>query len=541
MMPFGQALLAFFGPALPVTVAAGEEPAAEEIVEVHVTAITGKSVYLDRGSQAKLAVGDRVVFFPPGAPPVEAVVRSTTKQSARAELAFDTPLEVGTRGEAHVDAAGATIEHPPWEKPIGEGASDLPLLAPWDSAEPTASEVAWHGRVTTSVDWTEDGENDSSFGIGRAGVVLEVENPFHREGRLEVDFDLWAQHAAVPGSSDEDESGLRLDRLSYEWGGTRADGSHWQVGRFYSAEFPEFGILDGAEWVQRLEGGNRVGAHLGFLPEPTPEMESGDDLSAALFYRWVEGPNEEFSLGTGYQKTWHQGDADRDLVVARLDWRASKTWTLWSSAWVDLYDSSDVQKSGAELTQFFLNSTWRLDPTSGVGLHASHFRFPELLRDEFDPLTASSILDSENTRLGLDAWKDLTEDFRLSGRLDHFSDQDDDGFGASLRGSWRDLLLARSRFDVGAFYDQGVYSTVTGAHAGLSKSFDLGQLSGTYEYARHENDQFSGGQGSLNQQSLRGSWQRGFGRDWSLSLYLDRRFGDELDAWSLGFYLVRRF
>ncbi|MBI5434475.1 MAG: hypothetical protein HZA52_16695 [Planctomycetes bacterium] len=541
MTLFGPWFLALAAPT-PFIASEGDAVApTEEIVEVHITALSGKSIYLDRGSDAKLAVGDRVVFFPAGAPPVEALVRSTTKQSARAELSIDATLEIGTRGEAHVDVEGTKIEHPPWEKPIGEASPDLPLLAPWESTTSKEREVKWHGRVTTSVDWTEDRQDGDSYWLARTGITFDVENPFHQGGELDVDLDLFARRAEVSGSSDENESSLRVDRLSYEWGGTRTEDTHWQVGRFFSKEFPEFGILDGAEWVRRLDNGNRVGVQLGFLPEPTPEMDTGKDVSTALFYRWVRGENEEFSLGTGYQKTWHEGDADRDLWVTNLSWRPSKTWSIWSSAWVDLYGTNDVQKSGAELTQFFLNSSWRFGTDKGVGLHASHFRFPELLRNEFDQVAASSIFDAENTRIGVDGWKDFGKDFRLSGRLDQFSDQNDDGYGVSLRGSWRDLFLEQSRFDLGAFYDQGVYSTVTGAHASLSKTFDLGQLSGTYEYAEHENDDFLGSQGTLSQQSLRGSWQKSFGRDWSLSLFLDRRFGDELDAWSLGFYLVRRF
>lgn len=525
------------------TPAAGEDANAtrEELVEVRVTAQSGTSVYVDRGSDAKLAVGDRVVFLPSGAAPVEAVVRSTTKQSARVELAVDTALELGTRGEAHVDADPERLEHPPWERPLGEGASELPLLAPYETAAANSAPTKWRGRVTTSVDWTEDVENSGTYWLGRTGVAATAENPFGRAGAFEFDFDLFARRAEVGDSSDESESNLRIERLSYEWGGTRYEDTHWQVGRFFSSEFPEFGVLDGGEFVKRLSNGDRVGAHLGFLPEPTPEMDTGADVSAAVFYRFVRGANEEFSLGAGFQKTWHEGDADRDLFVAHLDWRPTKDWTLWSSAWVDLYGSNDVQKSGAELTQFFLNSSWRASRTAGLGVHASQFRFPELLRNEFDQVTASSILDAESTRIGVDGWKDLTQDFRLSARVDHFSDQEDDGFGASVRGTWRELFFDQSRFDAGVFHDQGVYSTVTGAHVGLSKTLELGQVSGTYEFAQHENDDFSGALGTLDQHSLRGSWQKSFGRDWSLSLFLDRRFGDELDAWSLGFYLVRRF
>ncbi|MCE9595104.1 MAG: hypothetical protein K8S98_13040, partial [Planctomycetes bacterium] len=441
-------LFAFASPA-PFVV----DDAREEIVEVRITALSGRSVYLDRGTDAKLAVGDRVVFFPAGAAPVEAQVRSATKQSARVELAADAVLELGTRGEVHVDADAAQLAHAPWEKPIGDVASDAPLLAPWGGTSAAENAVKWHGRVTTAVDWTEDLQNDGSFRLARTGVAFEVENPFHQGGRFDVDLDLFARRADVADSSDESESSLRVDRLSYEWGGTRDDATHWQVGRFFSREFPEFGILDGAEWVRRLDSGDRVGAQLGFLPEPTPEMDTGKDVSAALFYRWVRGANEEFSLGTGFQKTWHEGLSDRDLFVTHLDWKPTPTWTLWSSAWVDVYGANDTVKSGVELTQFFLNSSWRLDSDAGVGVHASRFRFPELLRNEFDQIAASSILDAENTRVGVDGWKDFTKTFRLSARVDRFADQDDSGLGLDLRGTWRDLVLDASRFDLGVFYD----------------------------------------------------------------------------------------
>jgi hypothetical protein len=74
------------------------------------------------------------------------------------------------------------------------------------------------------------------------------------------------------------------------------------------------------------------------MPELDLEFETGDDLQVAGFYEWVFDGVSDLSVAAGAQKTWHEGEPDRDLIVARLDYLPPDSWDLRAATWVDLYD-----------------------------------------------------------------------------------------------------------------------------------------------------------------------------------------------------------
>jgi hypothetical protein len=407
--------------------------------------------------------------------------------------------------------------------------------------QPGERAIDWTGSVYTSIDMTFDGaSSDNKYWLARAGTSFDVTNPFGQGGAVHTDLEV--DHRSASGALDDNATDFRVNRLSYEWGGTRDQANHWELGRFLQREFPELGVLDGAEWIHRTDGGNRFGLAAGFLPEPTPEMRTGKDLALALFYRWVAGTQEEFSLGTALQKTWHEGKADRDLAVVDMKWRPTKNWTTWTSASVDFYGANDTLKSGAELTEAHANASYRFeDAKAGVGAYVTHFRFPELLRNEFGALTAAQIDHLQITRAGLNAWKDLTRDVRLSARFDHWQDQDDSGLGGEVSASWRNLFVTNGRLELALFDDQGKFSSVRGARATHAQVFGAGSWSLTYELSQHEYDGFLGSGGSSTSSSVRASYDRSLGRNWDLSLFADDRFGGDQDSVAVGFWLTRRF
>lgn len=53
-----------------------QDPASYERLEVHVTAVSGASVFIDRGRVDQVEAGDRVQLFPTSGPQVQAVVRA---------------------------------------------------------------------------------------------------------------------------------------------------------------------------------------------------------------------------------------------------------------------------------------------------------------------------------------------------------------------------------------------------------------------------------------------------------------------------------
>src|SRR5690606_37288673 len=127
----------------------------------------------------------------------------------------------------------------------------------------------------------------------------------------------------------------------------------------------------------------------------------------------------EFSYAGAFQKTWHDGDADRDLVLAALDWVPGDVFSMHGSAWVDLYGSDATTKdSGPELTELHASANWRFENERGFGLSATHFKWPEFERDEFPEASLADLAEAEVTRLGANAFTGVGERLRLRGRAD---------------------------------------------------------------------------------------------------------------------------
>ncbi len=543
-----------------------------ERIEVRVTAIGAASIFLDAGRDAGLADGDRVELFPSTGPMVRGVVRSLSSSSSRIELLDPAGgLVVGDRGEALVprerlepapaevpeatgpDAEAAPIqeprqpadlpEHPPWELDLDGVAADAPLLAPIEAVTPDERPMDWYGRLWFDLGSTEDREGtESSNESLRTGFDVTFENAFGIGGSLELDAEVYERLLSVEGEPDETDGTLRLDRLSYLWGGDRERPTSWQVGRFHSRGMPEFGRLDGVEYRRRLADGSSWGAHLGLLPEPGGKGSTGDDQTIGLFHRWVDGPDETLTVQSGLQKTWHEGHADRDLLVVTSTWRPAPRAFLYASAWLDLYGSDDTAKgSGLELTQLFASGTWRTEAGHGWGVTLSHFRIPELLRSEFDPVTAEQLADDRTTRLGLRGWRKLGDGLRLEARGDRWEDQDDSGGRLNLELSARDRLYEGGEVRVGVFHNDNKYSSGPGLRLSASKDTPGGWLRLSFESFETTNDDFFGEQETLGTSLLRASWDLGLPGDWDLSLSLEERFGDAEDATTLGLFVQKRF
>jgi hypothetical protein len=419
----------------------------------------------------------------------------------------------------------------------------MPLLAPPRALEESERDPSIGGRWYTTFDATEDRETDRErlYTLARTGVDLTWTNPFGRGGGVNVDAEIWRRIADFDGEPDDEETDFRLDRLSYWQGGTRETPWRFEGGRFLQNAFPEFGVLDGLEVARRLDSGSRVGASFGYMPEPFPEMETGDDLQVAAFWEHVAGARDELLLALGGQKSWHDGEADRDLVVGRAEWAPSERLSLFGAAWVDWYGSDDEIKDGLELTELHLSGNYRFESGAGLGAGASRIRWPELLRTEFAPLPPQELEDSEVTRLWLSGWTPVSEHVDIDARIDHWSDEDDDGLGGSLGLRWADLLFEDGGVGLEGFTQDGSFSSVVGARFTLDGALGRGRWNAGYELADYEQEDFSGDQEQLLQHDVRLGYDRYFTSGWSVSLFLDHRFGDEQDADSLGIFLQKSF
>lgn len=518
-----------------------------ERVEVRVTAVLGDLVYLDRGADARLAVGDRVTLRPSGRTPLEAELTLVTRASARATLLGEPGgLAVGDLGEVLVPAtrpsSGEAGPEIVWEHPAEAFDSSQPLLGPAAHTPPADRPRTLRGRAFVAFDFYSDREEGGQDAwLARTGFDATLTNPFGRGGLLDARVEVFGRRTELDEGT-EDLTRLRIDRLAYRVGATREEARAFSIGRFLHGEMPELGLIDGLEVVQRLPSGDRLGASVGFLPEPFAELDTGDDLSAAVFYRGFLGERAQFSYAGAFQKTWHRGDADRDLLLASLDWSPGSVFALHGSAWVDLYGSGDESKdAGPELSEAHFAANWRFSGERGFGLSATHVRWPEIERNEFPEPSLADLSDAEVTRLGAHAYTRLSERLRLRVRGDLWEDQDQSGAGGEVelaRGGsgprYRELALA-------LFANDAKFIEVYGARLTLR---DRGPRAGWrlgYEAALFDNaGDFDFGDAEL-QHLVRAGLDRDLGADWSLALDGDYRFGDDQEGFALGLFLVRRF
>jgi hypothetical protein len=430
--------------------------------------------------------------------------------------------------------------HPPWSHPLGEFDTDQPLLAPVVVRDAKDRPTQMHGRLYAQyIHNLNLYYGDNQYSIGRAGLELWLENPFEAGGGIHFDAGFWARGYNVwDDGEDLDFQGWPTG-LSYYWGGTEEEPLRFEVGRFFHNEFAEFGLIDGTEVVYRTPRGDRVGFSFGFLPEPFPYLRTGEDLAASAFYRFVSDGTEELDAGVGYQKTWHNGQPDRDLVIGTVGWYPSSRFSLNGSLWADIYTSSDTVKTvPVELTEGLLNGIYRVDATWGFGGHVSYFRWPETLRRLYRPISDTYLLRNQVFRVGGRVWKSLGPYVRVDLRVDQWFDQDDEGTAWDVGMTLSDWPLEQYQLILGVYDTGGLYSSGPGGRVTLMRFFSKGFVSVGYDTGG-----FLYNPTSLlfHQQAVHLSVDLTLTPTTSISVSGDYRLGNRQEALSGGMYLQKRF
>lgn len=540
---------------LPCFGVAAQERAVRRLPLRVSSSAAGAAVTVDRGSRDRIEVGDEVLFFPRAGGTYRGVVRSVDERRSTVELVEKRYVPVlGTRGEALVPAE--RFAPPPEEKPQPQaqdpeqGDPDryenkdeeyedgMPLLAEVKPVRPRDRPKLVRGRVFLIGDLVytpEDGGSDSFF---RGGADVRVENPFGKGGEFRVDAEL----DLLTEQSDNTGLDALLRRLSYRVGGTRFEPQRFEIGRFLQSGMPEFGIIDGVEWGVRQDGGNRVGASVGFMPEPDDDFESFQDLQFAAYYGIAFDERENTTFTLGFQKTFHSGKSDRDLLVFKGRHLFENGWDLHGVGWVDFYFGDDnIKDSAVELTQGLLSATRQWKSGSGMSVTLSHMAFPELRRTgEFTPLLPQGIADNRNDRLALDWWRVASDRARIHGHISGYNDEEDSGGAVDLGLELADLIGDRSHVDFTVLGVAGQFSTDAGVRVTYDCSADNGRWDALYEVLFRHNSGFPADSDDFLQHRLRVSRTLRAGL-WDVDLHAEGYIWDDDIAGSLGFYLQRSF
>jgi hypothetical protein len=415
-----------------------------------------------------------------------------------------------------------------------------PLLARVRPVRPEEREPSLHGRSYAIFDATHASEGDRSDVFARLGTELVVENPFHHGGRLQADAEWNWRRVDVQDNDDEEGVQFRVERLSYATGGTRFEPEGLEVGRFLHEIMPEFGVLDGVQWTARTASGSRYGASVGFLPEPDEEFESGSDFQFAGFYRWVADESEELSASAGYQKTFHDGAADRDLFVTSLQRLPRDGWTFFGTLWLDAYTAGDDQKGTLfGLTQAYLSTGKRWASGSSLDLVYTHLEFPEMQRDEFLPVTDDQLADDHNERVSLASGLQLNDAVCLRTAVGAWVDQDDRGGDAELGFALHDFVFPGAFAEVAAFATRGSFLAELGARGSVgTATAGGGRLALDYEFTQNRLDGFSSANDDLPEHRLRLHGDHAW-NSWNVSWRLEALVYDDENALTLGLYLQR--
>ncbi len=535
-----------------------ELPAADSVrrVDVRVTSIAGPNLYIDHGREAGLEPGDIVTLTVPGQGVARVRIDSVSRTSARCTVPGGGNLfiDVGTPGSVivpeerfAVPSAGAppatervVPEHPPWLQELDAFETDQPLLVPpiVRAREDRPTEI--HGRIYGQYLHNINlYYGDNQYSIARTGVELWIENPFHEGGGIHFDGGAYLRGYNIWDGSDDLALQAWPTGLSYYWGGTEDQPLRFEVGRFFHSEFAEFGLIDGTEFVYRTSRGHRVGFSFGFLPAPFPYPSTGEDLAASVFYRFVSEETEQLQAGVGFQHTWHNGTPDRDLLIGTLGWYPSSKLSLNGSVWADFYTSSDTVKTvPVELTEGFLNATYRVDSTWGFGGNVNYFRWPETLRKIYRPISDVYILRNQVLRVGLRGWKSLGEHVRFDVRVDQWFDQDDEGTAWDVAMTLSDWPLDQYQLILGVYDTDGLYSSGPGGRISLMRFFSRGFVSIGYDTGGFL---YNPSNLLFLQQSVHAALDLTLTPTTSISLTGDYRFGNRQEALTGGVYLQKRF
>ncbi len=371
----------------------------------------------------------------------------------------------------------------------------------------------------------------------RVGSAFSVDNPFGHGGALHFDGEIYHRTEW----NETAHTKLLVRGLSYGHGGNRFAPTQWEAGRFLQFGMPEFGFLDGVEIGRRLSSGSRFGASFGWLPELNDSFETGRDLQLAGYYHWAQDDRELLTFSAGFQATFHDGKADRQLLILKGRALDAAGWDLLASAWLDLYTGADDQKNGLGLTYGLFSASRSFDDGSGLSVTYQHQEFPQFLRDDYLPVTAAQLASDRTDRAWIEGTTPLGETTRGRGEVGVWNDEDETGGSAELGLGFDDSFLERDDLELTVFSSIGRFEKLLGGRVVYGRNTELGRWEVLYEIADHRLDNRPGDGNDLIQHRVRASHAFYTASGWTWSLHADGVLWDTTITWALGFQVQKTF
>lgn len=532
-----------------VATAAAQDAEFEQLALRVATMRPDGAIVVDRGQRDLVRAGDRVVLQPRNGAEVQGTVTAVDERTAVVEVIDRTAvLPIGTKGYVLLPKARRTTkpadvplppkETPPAKKDEDEWKPGMPLLGTARPPRPEERPRSISGRVYASANLVRTLDSWSHSFLD-TGLEFEVENPRGDGGILKFhgEFD-WSTEAA----SERSGTDLRLYELSYERGGTRHEPMHWQVGRFLPRDLPEFGLLDGIALGYRREGGDRLGASFGYLPELDEDMESLGDLQFAAWYVWNADIGERVSWAVGYQKSWHHLDQDRDLVVIRGRFLPVEGWMVSTTVWLDFYSGRDDVKDrdiGVSRANAFASRRWK--DQGGVELAYDHEEYPDILRRELpQTLQPITLADAHQDRVSLHAFA-YAGPTRWFTRVTGWTDEERDGGTLEVGGEFEGMFGKGARTALAGFTMSGLTNDVFGARIEQGGTYGWGRLDLLYEIGFVHHQSFPDNRDDLLQHRLAALGTTDLGRGWDGIFHLDATLWDQEFSLGAGVFLQRHF
>lgn len=544
-----------FAAALP-----GQQDETGILVMFRVTSVQPRGrLVIDRGETDKLEEGDTLVVLPRNGGRLSGRVTRVEARTAVVELDdVNSAPPVGTRGEVWLpklrfarttdpDRARTKTEdslptepRPPaeWQNTDEEWKPGMPLLTRVRPVRPENRTWSMTGRAFLSSQLSHVPRSGSSNSWFRSGADVTFQNPFHNGGDLRVDGEL-----NYKTSYSEDRApDLLVRRAAYTLGGTRYARDRFDFGRFMQHDLSEFGVMDGVAWSRRRENGHRFGASLGFLPEPNDDFRSFKDFQLSAHYQWVADEYERVSLTGGFQKTFHYGKSDRDLLLARFSVTPEEGWEFYGTTWIDLYTGNDsAKKHFIELTQALLVAARRYDDGSGLDISLWHQMFPDVLANVKRYMPPNRVASDRHDRLTINAWLPRGEDTMVRGTAALWNDEDESGGSLEFGIDQQRLFFENGSTGVVLYAADAAFESAFGALVRTGRRTETARWEVSYDFGYHHRVGFPSDFADIIQHRIFGEYEMPMDGGWDLRGWADSNLYDGDVSVAVGFWVQKRF